>query len=65
MRRGLLLRRDRFSQRKNLRHDWLDLPGIDQLRNLSEIVGIRMSGDPGRGFRVSEARPDREARPAT
>jgi hypothetical protein len=25
MRRGLLLRGDRFPQRQNLRHDWLDL----------------------------------------
>ena len=45
MGRGLLLRLYRISQRKNFRHDWFDFPRVDQLRDLSEIVGIGMSGD--------------------
>ena len=45
MSRGLLLRLYRISQRKNFRHDGFDLPGIDQLRDLSEIVGIGVRGD--------------------
>ena len=45
MRRGLSLRRDRFTQRQNLRHDRLDLSRVDQARNLGEIFGIRMNGD--------------------
>src|SRR4029077_11639435 len=45
MRRGLLLRSDRFGRRQNLRHDWLDLSRVDQSRDLCEIVRIRMNGE--------------------
>src|SRR6266487_1912968 len=45
MRRGLLLCRDCFAERQNLRDDWLDLSGVDQLRDLCEIFCIRMNGD--------------------
>src|ERR1700746_299783 len=42
---GLLLCRDCFAERQNLRHDWLDLSGVDQLRNLFEVFGIGMGGN--------------------
>jgi hypothetical protein len=45
MRRSLLLRCNCFAQRQNLRHDWLDLPRIDQVCDLCEIVGVRMNRD--------------------
>src|SRR5206468_12845358 len=45
MRRGLLLRGDRFTQRQNLRHDWLDFSRVDQARNLREVCCIRMNRD--------------------
>src|ERR1700746_743951 len=45
VRGGLLLRRDRFTQWKNLRHDWLDLSGVDQRRDLCEVSSIRVNGD--------------------
>ena len=45
MGRGLLLRLYRISQRKNFRHDWFEFPRIDQLSDLSEIVGIGMNRD--------------------
>jgi hypothetical protein len=41
MRRSLSLRRDRFTQRENLRHDWLDFPLLDQVGNLRKVVGVR------------------------
>jgi hypothetical protein len=42
---GLLLRRDRFTQRQNLRHDRLDFSRVDQVRNLREVCCIRMTRD--------------------
>jgi hypothetical protein len=33
MRCGLLLRRDRFAQRQDLRHHWFDFPSVNQLRD--------------------------------
>src|SRR5215470_1542994 len=36
----LLLRCDRFAQGQNLRHRWLDLSGIDQLRDLCQVFSI-------------------------
>src|SRR5436190_1823615 len=42
---GLLLRRDCFTQRQNLRHDWLDLSRVDQVRDLGEVFGIRVNGN--------------------
>lgn len=45
MRRGLLLRRDGFSQRQNLCHDWLDFSRVDQVRDLREVCCIRVNGD--------------------
>ena len=43
--RGLLLGRNRFAQRQNLRHDWFDFPRVDQLRDLCQVFRIRMGGD--------------------
>src|SRR5439155_4008055 len=43
--RSLLLRRDGFTERQDLRHDWLDFSGVDQLSDLGKIRRIRMSGD--------------------
>ena len=66
MSRGLLLRFYRITQRKNFRHDWFDFPRVDQLRDLSEIVGIGMSGDTrATDFMFLEARQDQVARPVT
>ena len=66
MSRGLLLRLYCITQRKNFRHDWFDLPGIDQLRDFSKIVGIGMSGDSrATDSMFLEARQDPVARPAT
>src|SRR6266550_4651947 len=45
VRRGLLLRRDTFTQRQNLCHDRLDLSRVDQMRDLGEVFGIRVNGD--------------------
>ena len=66
MSRGLLLRLYRITQRKNFRHDWFDFPRVDQLRDLSEIVGIGMRGDTrATDSMFLEARQDRVARPVT
>jgi len=35
MRLGLSLRCDRFTERQNLRHNWLDLACVDQVRDLA------------------------------
>ena len=40
-----MLRRDRFAQRPNLRHDRLDLSRVDQVRDLGEVFGIRVNGN--------------------
>src|SRR5438477_12506333 len=45
MGRSLLLGCDRFTQRQNLRHDWFDLSGVDQLADLSQICRIGMNRD--------------------
>src|SRR5205814_8025285 len=45
MGRRLLLGCDRFTQRQNLRHDWFDLSGVDQLGDLSQIFRIGMNRD--------------------
>jgi hypothetical protein len=41
VRLGLSLRCDRFTQRQNLCHDWLNLARVDQVRDLAQIFGIR------------------------
>src|SRR5882724_1618994 len=43
MRGGLLFRRDRFTQWQNLRHNWLDFPGVDQVRDFGEVFGFRLN----------------------
>src|SRR5712691_12982727 len=43
MRRCLSLRRDRFTQRENLRHDRFDLSRVDQLGDLCEVCCIRVN----------------------
>ena len=43
MRLGLSFRWNRFTKRQNLCRDWLDLAFVDQVRDLSEIFGIRMN----------------------
>ena len=67
MRLGLSFRWNRFTKRQNLCRDWLDLAFVDQVRDLSEIFGIRMnpnscSANPAlRQFSKNRgARPDRE-----
>ena len=43
--RSLLLSRNRFAHRENLRHHWFDFPSVDQLRDLCQVFRIRMRGD--------------------
>src|SRR5881398_3194154 len=45
MGRSLLLGCDCFTQRQNLRHDWFDLSGVDQLGDLSQVFRIGMNRD--------------------